>query len=111
MIKKFIQLIRKDIHDLEYEAKTQYKYHRTASIFWLGTMVLIPFIPYLYGGDIGILIILEVSLYANFGTEFGAMSAAEAAVGMPRYETTIAQATPGTVTPIVEVPDSKTDDF
>jgi hypothetical protein len=106
MLKKFIQLVRKDIHELEYEAQAQYKYHRGAAIVWLASMILILFFPPLYSNNLGILIILEVSLYANFSTEFGSMSASEAAILIGRNQTTITQsANPGTIAPIVKPPE------
>lgn len=74
-------MFRRDIHRLEYDPVTQYKFHFTSTWVWLLTMLLIPFIPVLYGHSLSALVIQEVSLWANTATHFGAMSAALAAKG------------------------------
>lgn len=73
-------LFNKDVHKLEYDPKTQYNFHRIAAFIWVLAMIGVPFWGWLWGHNVGILIILEVSLYANFATEFGSVSAAEAAM-------------------------------
>lgn len=75
-----IRLIKATVGSLEYDAKTQYKFHLAATWFWFATLLVLPFIIHPHSGEQWVsLIILEVSLYANFATEFGAMSAAIAA--------------------------------
>lgn len=75
----FIMLLVKDVNLLEHDARSQYKFNRFWAMIWSITMLAIPFIPTLYGHTISALIIQEVSLWANFATHFGAMSAALAA--------------------------------
>jgi len=72
-------LLTKDIHTLEYDAGSQYKFHLFWAWLWFMAIVAIPFIPKAWGHSIPALIIQEVSLWANFATHFGAMSAALAA--------------------------------
>lgn len=67
------------IHRFESDPDTQLKFHTVMAVIWLVAMVGIPFVPALYGHGVAPLIIEEISLYANFATEYGAMSAAIAA--------------------------------
>ena len=72
------------IHDLEYNPKTQYRVHIAASYFWIITAM--PILVLFFGFpeqwlQWGILITLLYSLYANFATDYGAASAALAAMG------------------------------
>ena len=73
-----VMLVTNDIRALEYNAKTQYKFHRAWAIFWFATMLVVPFFSTLRT-SIPALLILEASLWANFATHFGGMSAALAA--------------------------------
>ena len=73
-----LMMVTTDIHNLEYDAKTQYKFHRTWAILWFITMLIVPFFSSLRA-SIAALLILEASLWANFATHFGGMSAALAA--------------------------------
>ena len=68
----------RDIHNLEFDAETQYRFHRLWAIFWFATMLVVPFFHTLRT-SIPALLILEASLWANFATHFGGMSAALAA--------------------------------
>lgn len=77
--KTLLMLFRRDIHQLEYEPATQYRFHFALTWFWAVTMVALPFIPVLYGHQLPALVVQEISLWANFATHFGAMSAALAA--------------------------------
>lgn len=108
MIFKFIflqiyHLFNKDLHKLEYDAKTQYNFHRIMAVAWVLAGIGVVFVPSLWSHSIGILVVLEVSLYANFATEFGSMSAAEAAMA-PGASTNVVTpaALPGTVAPAVK---------
>lgn len=67
--------------EFENDAKTQAKFHQRMSYFWILTMLLAPlaFFPRDTTSLIQLLI-LEVSLYANFATEFGALSGAQASM-------------------------------
>lgn len=71
------------LHDLEYNPKTQYRVHITASYFWI--ISAIPILIFFFGFpdqwlQYGVLVTLIYSLYANFATDYGAASAALAAM-------------------------------
>lgn len=72
------------IKDLETNPRTQYKVHLYGVIYWLANFPLIAclffFAPSLWL-KLGIFITLVYSIYANFATDYGAMSAAMAAFG------------------------------
>lgn len=68
-----------DVHNLEYNAATQYKFHFFWAWTWFAVLIAIPFFPQAWGHSISALIIQEVSLWANFATHFGSMSSALAA--------------------------------
>lgn len=72
--------IYKDVHKLEHDASSQYRFNRFWASIWFCTMIAIPCIPSLYAHNISALIITEVSLWANFATHFGSMSSALAAM-------------------------------
>lgn len=75
----------KFLHDLEQDAKTQARFHQWMGYFWLSTMVLSPLVfPPTELSSFVQLLILEVSLYANFATEFGALTAAQASMKADR---------------------------
>lgn len=71
--------IKNIIHGFESDPFVQFKFHSVMACIWLIGILTIPFIPALYGHGIAALIIEEISLYANFATEYGSMSAAIAA--------------------------------
>lgn len=71
--------IRRDVHQLEYDPAMQYRFHFALTWFWFLTMVALPFVPVLWGHTLPALVVQEISLWANFATHFGAMSAALAA--------------------------------
>jgi hypothetical protein len=64
--------------------KHQLAFHTFMSIFWLVAMVFVPFLSTFRNWHdstiLAALLIMEVSLYANFATEFGAVSSSQAAV-------------------------------
>lgn len=68
------------IHRFESDPATQLKFHTVMTCFWMVGGVAVLFLPSLWSHSLGILVVLEVSLYANFATEYGAMSAAIAAL-------------------------------
>lgn len=71
----------KFVSDLENDAKTQAKFHLTMAWLWIIAMVATPFLPAFQGlSNVAALLIMEVSLYANFATEFGSLSAAQASL-------------------------------
>jgi hypothetical protein len=73
--------------DLSTNPYTQYKVHMWGAIYWLINFPLICclffFTPTLWL-KLGIFITLIYSIYANLATDYGAMSAAEAAFGAPQ---------------------------
>jgi hypothetical protein len=74
-----LMFIRRDIHQLEYDPATQYRFHFALTWFWFLTMVGLPFVPKLWGNTLPALVVQEISLWANFATHFGSMSSALAA--------------------------------
>jgi hypothetical protein len=72
------------IHDLEYNPKKQYRIHIAAAYFWILTATPILFLFFGFPEQWlqwGVVITLLHSLYANFATDYGAASAALAAIG------------------------------
>ena len=71
----------KDINRLEHDPVAQYKFNRFWAAIWFMSMIglLYPLWPHNIQTFTSLLI-LEVSLWANFATHFGAMSAALAAM-------------------------------
>jgi hypothetical protein len=70
------------VNDLETNPRTQYKVHLYGAIYWLVNFPLV--IALFFGAPalwlkLGIFITLIYSIYANFATDYGAMSAAMAA--------------------------------
>ena len=67
------------IREFETNAQEQAKFHLTMAYFWLFTMGAAPlaFPPHDTPTFVQLLI-LEVSLYANFATEFGALAGSQA---------------------------------
>lgn len=76
----FWMFLVNDAHKLEHDAQTQYKFNRSFAMLWFCGMCAIPCLPTLYAHNIASLIIIEISLWANFATHFGAMSASLAAM-------------------------------
>lgn len=76
--------LRHVLKDLETNPRTQYKVHLWGAIYWL---INFPLVCYLFFGlpalwlKLGIFITLMYSIYANFATDYGAMSAAMSAFG------------------------------
>lgn len=77
------------VKDLETNPHTQYKVHLYGVVYWLvnfpAVTLLFFFAPALWL-KLGIFITLVYSIYANFATDYGAMSAAMAAFGPPAPE-------------------------
>lgn len=78
--------LRHVISDLETNPRTQYKVHFYGVIYWLANFPLI--VALFFGAPalwlkLGVFITLIYSIYANFATDYGAMSAAMAAFGEP----------------------------
>jgi hypothetical protein len=75
----FERLLAREVHSLEYDPHVQYRFHQTFAIFWLIFMAALRWMPSLYDHNLASFLIEEISLYANFTTDFGSMSAALAA--------------------------------
>ncbi len=72
--------------DLSTNPYTQYKVHKWGAIYWLINFPLICGLFFFTPGlwlKLGIFITLIYSIYSNLATDYGAMSAAEAAFGEP----------------------------
>lgn len=72
------------VKDLETNPRTQYKVHLYGVIYWLINFPLVALLFFFAPGlwlKLGIFITLIYSIYANFATDYGAMSAAMAAFG------------------------------
>ncbi len=68
------------IQQFQDDAKTQVKFHIIMAWVWFAVGCLIPFFPVLYGYALPALLIQEISLYANWATELGALAAAQASL-------------------------------
>lgn len=90
------------VKDFETNPRTQYKVHLWGSMYWL---VNLPMVCYLFFGQpalwtkLGIFITLVYSIYANFATDYGAMSAAMAAFGQQPLPEIPAEIHPATTEP------------
>jgi len=73
-------MMPKVLRDFENDAKTQVRFHLFMAWGWLFTMFGVVFTPALWSHSLGILVVLEVSLYANFATEYGSLAAAQASL-------------------------------
>lgn len=74
--------IRVFVRNLEGNPHTQYRVHRAAMRFWLVNAAVVVTVFFAAPGvwaKVSVLYLVLVSLYANWSTDFGAMSAAEAA--------------------------------
>ena len=80
----WMNLVLKDLSTNPY---TQYKVHMWGAIYWLINFPLVCCLFFLTPTlwlRLGIFITLIYSIYANLATDYGAMSAAEAAFGQPQ---------------------------
>jgi hypothetical protein len=81
--------LRYIVKDLETNPHTQYKVHLWGAVYWL---INFPLVTWLFFDEprlwlkLGIFITLVYSIYANFTTDYGSMSAAMAAFGPPAPE-------------------------
>jgi hypothetical protein len=86
-MRMLLMLLRRDVHQLEYDPAMQYRFHFALTWFWFLTMVALPFVPVLWGHTLPALVVQEISLWANFATHFGSMSSALAAQQTTRIPT------------------------
>ncbi len=76
--------LRHVIHGLETDPRVQYRVHYWAALYWMLNFPVVALLFFLAPGlwlRVGIFITLVYSVYANFATDYGAMSAAMAAFG------------------------------
>ena len=69
------------VRRFEGRPQTQYNFHRIMSRVWLCCMVVtVPVVIFapVFWAKIGILLVAEISYYANYATDTGAMAAANA---------------------------------
>lgn len=80
---------RKDVHELEYNPRTQFRWHLVMTVAWFLAMAAFTLGWFATAGfgsgfsDVSLWLLfftIWVSLYANFATDFDAMSAALAAI-------------------------------
>ena len=77
-----LRLLKKDINDLEFNAKAQYRFNRAATLFWLIQMPLVVVLDFVFPKfweQISVMYLIQASLWALVATHFGAMSASLAA--------------------------------
>jgi hypothetical protein len=78
--------VRYFVRDLETNPVTQYKVHLYGVIYWLINFPLVTAL-FFFAPSVwlkwGVFITLFYSIYSNFATDYGAMSAALAAEGQP----------------------------
>jgi len=72
---------RQVIHDFEYNPDVQMRFHLVAMVFWMvnaaaGTVVLV-LLPHLWV-RIGVYYVFLLSIYANWDTDYDAVSASQA---------------------------------
>lgn len=79
----FWHLLKNDIHKLEYDPKTQWKFHLLMTRFWFFNLFVALGCYFLFPGvwsKASILYLVVVSLYANGATDFGAVPSSYAAM-------------------------------
>ena len=79
--------LRHVVHGLETDPRKQFTVHKWGALYWLVNFPLVTALFFLEPAlwlKLGIFITLIYSIYANFATDYGAMSAAMAAYGASR---------------------------
>lgn len=71
--------MRHPIHLIARGPQARVIFHTMAAWAWFVAMFIVPFVPD-FRANWGTLAVLEVSLYANFATEFGSIDAARASM-------------------------------
>lgn len=71
------RLLARNLKSLEYDPHVQYRFHQTFMFIWICCIGGVWFLSAFH--EMAPRLIMEVSLYANFATDFGAMSSALAA--------------------------------
>jgi hypothetical protein len=78
------RVLAKDKERFERDTELQFKIHKTASYFWIVNFVLALIVFFAFPGlwaHASVLYLVLVSLWANFATDYGAVSSALAAQG------------------------------
>lgn len=78
-----IHTLKNDVHKLEYDAETQWRFHRKMSWFWLFNIIVVVVVFIInkaFWEHVSILYLVIVSLYANFATDYGAVPSSYAAM-------------------------------
>lgn len=76
-------LVKNDVHQLEYDPTTQWKFHRNMTRFWVCNFIVALAVYFFAPGvwsKVSILYLVLVSLYANAATDYGAVPSAYAAM-------------------------------
>jgi hypothetical protein len=85
----FRALRPKFIREFEEDAKTQAKFHLGMAYFWILNFPIVLYV-FIYQPGIwnkyGVFYVLIASLYANFATDFGALSGAQASMKADRVD-------------------------
>ena len=81
-MRQLLLLFKRDLHNLEYDPATQYRFNAFWAWVWLAQMplVLVMIVAWPHAWkQISFFYLTEASLWANFANHFGAMSSALAA--------------------------------
>jgi hypothetical protein len=77
------------IREFEEDAKTQARFHLVMAYFWIANFPIVLYV-FAYQKPIwdkyGVFYVLIASLYANFATDFGALSGAQASMKADKIE-------------------------
>jgi hypothetical protein len=71
--------LRLQARRMEGNPETQYRFHRFMARFWIGNAVVLPVAYFLLPAKVLLLYLAMISVYANWATDHGSMSAADAA--------------------------------
>ncbi|MFE3081825.1 hypothetical protein [Nocardia tengchongensis] len=78
-----VSLLRKFVHDFEEDARTQIAIHKWFIRFWLVNFVAATLVFFLAQGiwaSLSVYYLVAISLYANFATDYDALSASQASL-------------------------------
>lgn len=75
--------VRHLVHDFEYNHRFQFRFHLAAMLFWIANLLagtaVVFFAPQLWV-KVGVYYVFLLSIYANWDTDYDAVSAAQAAL-------------------------------
>ncbi|MEU6580654.1 hypothetical protein [Nocardia sp. NPDC046763] len=78
-----VALLRKFVHDFEEDAATQIAIHKWFLRFWLINFIAVTLVFFLAQGiwlRLSVFYLVAISLYANFATDYDALSASQASL-------------------------------